>query len=900
MKGMMTFILLILIGFFLDLKLYAQTTTVEFTSPGLHVWTVPGGVYTVTVEAWGGGGSGAEGSGSESGGGGGGGAYAKKNDFSVVPGTSYNLFVAAGGMDMTNGEDSWFNLSTFLKAVGGNYGSTDDPGLGGTGGSASNCIGDVALSGGNGANGIYAPGGGYGGGGGSSAGTAANGNTATSRIGAIAPVGGGNGGDGGSIGGPGSFDPQSGDPPGGGGGGSRNGNDEGAGANGKILITYETPTEADLSITKTVDNPTPNVGGQITFTLTVTNLGPITATGVEVTDLLPDGYTYVSSIPSQGTYNNTIGIWDVGTITNTNSATLQIVASINAPLPGVIFLNIATITDSDQDDPDISNNSDSESVTPQQSDLSLDKSVSNLTPNVGDQVVFNITVTNQGPNGATGVIVTDLLPGGYTYVSHSTVNGTYVPGTGIWNIGAIAYPGSATLSVTVSIDAPTGALYEYQNKATITDSDQYDPDLSDNEDYAEVVPLQSDLSLAKSADNPTPGVGDLITFSIIVTNQGPDAATNVIVVDVLPNGYTYVSDDGGSATTESLGTVTWTISGSIPSGGTATLLISATVNAPGSGISYLNVAQVTDVDQWDPDSTPNDNTGDDYDTEDFTIQGSDLSLTKTVDNGTPNVGDLVTFTVTVHNAGPDAATGVVVTDALPAGLSYVSDDGGSATSESAGIITWTIPGSIGSAANLILHIVAEVEIPSGVPNEYKNIAQVTDADQWDPDSTPGDGTGDDYDDEVVSPQRSDLKVDKTVDNFTPNVGDQVVFTITVTNLGPSTATNIIATDMLDSDFTYIIHNASQGTYDQTSGIWNIGTIINGGIATLTITAKVVSAGIHSNSVSVTLEQYDPNLANNEDTIALGPPVVIPLFSWALYLAVFLMIAVILLRIIRLI
>jgi len=65
---------------------------------------------------------------------------------------------------------------------------------------------------------------------------------------------------------------------------------------------------ADLSVTKTVSDATPNVGDQITFTVTLNNAGPDDATGVQVTDLLPAGLSFVSATPGQGTYDSNTGL----------------------------------------------------------------------------------------------------------------------------------------------------------------------------------------------------------------------------------------------------------------------------------------------------------------------------------------------------------------------------------------------------------------------------------------------------------------------------------------------------------------------------------------------------------------------------------------------------------------
>jgi uncharacterized repeat protein (TIGR01451 family) len=97
---------------------------------------------------------------------------------------------------------------------------------------------------------------------------------------------------------------------------------------GRLLDAVADAGSADLSLTKTVDDPTPTVGDTVAFTLTLSNAGPDAATGVTVTDLLPAGLSFVSATPSQGTYAEATGIWSVGTVTSTTAPTLVIRARV--------------------------------------------------------------------------------------------------------------------------------------------------------------------------------------------------------------------------------------------------------------------------------------------------------------------------------------------------------------------------------------------------------------------------------------------------------------------------------------------------------------------------------------------------------------------------------------------
>src|SRR5262249_47859177 len=105
------------------------------------------------------------------------------------------------------------------------------------------------------------------------------------------------------------------------------------------------PQQADLSLSKTVNDARPNVGDTVTFTVTLTGNGPSNATGVQVTDVLPAGLSLVLATPSQGTYDSTTGLWTVGNLANGQQVTLILQAQVVGP---AVKTNTATISHSDQ------------------------------------------------------------------------------------------------------------------------------------------------------------------------------------------------------------------------------------------------------------------------------------------------------------------------------------------------------------------------------------------------------------------------------------------------------------------------------------------------------------------------------------------------------------------------
>jgi uncharacterized repeat protein (TIGR01451 family) len=427
--------------------------------------------------------------------------------------------------------------------------------------------------------------------------------------------------------------------------------------------------KVDLSVVKNVDDSTPSEGATVTYTIQVTNNGPGTATGIEVTDLLPAGVTYSSHLASQGSYVSGTGVWTVGTLANSAFANLTLVATVDAGTGGSTITNTATVSASDQQEAVPADNSDSADITVSlpgsSSDLEVTKTVDDAAPNEGDTVTYTVTVTNTGPDDGTGIEVTDLLPVGVTYVSDTPTQGSYVSGTGVWTVGAVANADSATLTLVTTVDAGTGGT-TINNTAIVTALDQTDSDATNDSTTVGITVQSADLAVSKTVDNPNPNQGATVTYTVIVTNAGPNVATNVVVTDALPAaGVTYVSDTPTQGSYAS-GTGVWTV-GSIANAASDTLTLVATVDS-GPSTLIMNTATVTSADQSDPVSSNNSDSA-----TVFVVAGSNYSMAtgKYSGDGGPSqaisgLGFQPNFVIV---KGENAATAVGKTSTMPGALS---------------------------------------------------------------------------------------------------------------------------------------------------------------------------------------------------------------------------------------
>ncbi|TKB98153.1 T9SS type B sorting domain-containing protein [Pedobacter cryotolerans] len=309
------------------------------------------------------------------------------------------------------------------------------------------------------------------------------------------------------------------------------------------FFSKKTVNCTDLMVTKTVNNTTPTIGNNLIFTIVAKNNGVVDASGVTVTDLLPSGYTYVSATASSGTYNLVTGMWAIGNLANGISATLTITVTVNAT---GLYANTATI-EGTETDPDLSNNSSTVTPTPGaiQANLGVLKTVDIAAPTIGNNVVFTVAVNNAGPNNATNVKVTDMLPAGYTFISSTVTAGSFNQLLGTWTIGDFANGATATMTITARVNA----VGPYANTAVIAGA-ELDPVPANNTSTVTPIPnaAKVDLSIIKTTPIASTSIGEEFTYELNVKNIGVNLATEVLTTDILPAGLTYVSASTNNGT----------------------------------------------------------------------------------------------------------------------------------------------------------------------------------------------------------------------------------------------------------------------------------------------------------------------------------------------------------------
>lgn len=535
---------------------------------------------------------------------------------------------------------------------------------------------------------------------------------------------------------------------------------------------------ADLHIVK--DGPARYVAGtEYTWSLDVTNRGPSDAQAVVVSDTLPAGVRFVSADAPCRFAAGAVSC-ALATLAARDTRTFAVTVSVDADRIGVLR-NTASVS-SDTDDPTPGDNEDSHDANPDPlADVTVVKTAAPEAIARGHQSTFTLTVSNRGPSVARDVRLQDVLPSGLRFVSVDDNRCTESSGTIDCALGDLAVGTPVTLHVTV-----TGARDgDWTNTATVTTTTPEPQGGGDpnSDDATVVVGPVADLGVVK--DGPaTVAAGGQLTWNVTVTNHGGDAATGVVLTDTLPSGVTFAGASEGC--TQAGGTVTCAI-GALAVGESATRQITVTVPTALGSATIVNTA-VVDGDQID------ENPANDRDDATTTVgPSSDLAIVKS-GPATAAAGGTVAWTLVATNNGPSAATGVVVADALPQGVTFVSATPAQGTCSAAGQQVTCTVGALAAGASTQIQVVGQVS--AALENAtVVNVAAIT-GEQPDPNQS---NNRSEVPTRIGPPSSGnfDLVLRKSVEGrAAPVLGGRFTYALQVTNSGPATATNVTVTDTL--------------------------------------------------------------------------------------------------------
>ena len=661
-----------------------------------------------------------------------------------------------------------------------------------------------------------------------------------------------------------------------------------------------TPVPADLHIYKT-GAPNPVLAGQpLTYTIVVTNTGPATAENIVIKDQLPTGVTFngawhvrmldgvgANVVVSNSALTGTVTLLNAGGIVTITAQTL-----VNTGISGASIVNSASVTTTTSlvagnHTASVTTNlitvtpTSTPTPTPNAADLRISKRGAPNPVTAGQPLLYTIIVTNTGPAVAQNVIVKDHLPTGVNFNGTSAIavlNGlnpqlnlssNLLTGTvGTLNVGGVITITGRTL---VNVNTTGASLL---NTASVTTTNDLNPSNNTASVTTNLItptptntptptitptptPNAADLRISKrSAPNPV-AAGQILTYTIVVTNTGPAVAQNVIVKDNLPTGVNFngtsnisVVNGTGSQLNLTSNTLTGTV-GTLNAGGVITIIGRTLVNVNVAGASLLNTASVTTTNDLNPSNntasattnliTP---TPTNTPTPTSTSTPTNPATATATNPATSTPTQTPTATNTPTATAPIPATNTPTSTATTGAATATPTNSPPATQTPTNTPTPTTPAGTTNTPT------ATAPIPAtSTPTSTATVVAITatptnsPAATQTPTSTPTNtatNTATPTNPATPLPTTADLRISKSSGPNPVTAGQILTYTIVVTNVGPSTAQNVLIKDLLPAGVSFNgsslinVFNGANSNLSLTAGALTgtVGTLNVGGVVTI--------------------------------------------------------------------
>jgi uncharacterized repeat protein (TIGR01451 family) len=626
---------------------------------------------------------------------------------------------------------------------------------------------------------------------------------------------------------------------------------------GKPFSTSDTaviqcPPVIDLAITKTSPGSEYVPGAPVNYSFTVTNNGPAASPGSIVTDTLPSQTTFNPAINPGWTLVGSTLSYVTPALVSGGSTSFALVLLPASDRLGPLVNTASVAVPPGFFDRNLSNNTATETDTAKPTvTLGVTKTDNSDTYVPGSPVTYTIVVTNTGPSALVGGTVTDLLPSvasSGTWTTSTTGSASVSPTTGGNNINAtVNIPKGDSVTFTYIVQTKSDATDDLVNTVVVTPPEGQGSSTSSTD--RDTATPQVDLAVTKTRTSPLPVIaGEVVTYSIVVTSNGPSSITTFTGTDVSVPGLlspTYSVDTG----TYNPNTGIWTANpgDTFDEGESVTFTFSGTVPADATGTLTNTVTGTPPI--FDPN--PDNNTSTATDT---IVVKPVLSITKSDGKGTYVPGTSTTYTIIATNAGPSFLKGGTVSDPLPAQVASatwtaVYSAGSSGPESGSGPLNETVNLAPGGTATFQF----TVQIKPDATGDLVNTVTITP-----PPNTQG-NTATATDTNTLSSPQLLLNVTKTDGKTTYLPGQTFPYTIVVSNSGPSTmvdgtVNDPLAAQVASASWTAVYSAGSSGAPSGSGGITNEKiTLLPGGSATftLTVTIKPDAFGQMDNTVTLT-------------------------------------------------
>jgi uncharacterized repeat protein (TIGR01451 family) len=679
-----------------------------------------------------------------------------------------------------------------------------------------------------------------------------------------------------------------------------------------------------LTLAKSANSTSFAPGQTITYTLTYGNDSSINVTGAVITDTVPVGLSNITPLDGGGYDSTTRKLtWNVGAVpSGVGGLTVRFRATVDNPYPDAAAIPLVNSAEIGSPQTVPSGAESSVYVSAPRPQFTLSKRANLLKVTPGAQVIFTLAYQNTGNGSATGVVIADTLPTGFSFVTASN-GGTHAGGAVTWNIGTVAAGASGSVTLTLQADSPYTGSSPASNSATI-DSAQTDP-VSDTykigvvqaggscttyyfHETMEIVGVGEPQYLANTTA-PTSATATLDTLSNVGSTeqeiarfyQNPAAGAAFDLSGTITNTiYAYKSGapqayfrvqvydydpDGDSATL--LGEEkSANISGN-KSNELTTIAITLTGNksiAAGHRLLWIVKAATDHASQTNTLGLNFDGTSSQSRSRYCISSAPSLVLEKSASSGTIVPGGALTYTIDFANTGDGTATGASITDTLPVGVTFVGAtlNGAAATPTINGqelifAINSSDTGTSGQvtggqSGQLVIIVTVDKSLAPTV-SSLSNTAAVG-SDQTEPAS----------DTVSLLVQRPKVTVSKAASNTLLIPGAMVTFTLTVLNSGDATATGVTVQDALpvQSYFQYVAGSTRRdgvavSPEPVTGGVLNlnIGALALGAATKVTFQMQVAASGAPAgittldNTAAVSDEQTAGSRASNTVTVAIS-------------------------------